>query len=421
MERSGILDSVSEASESLSTSNALSEEDGLYEAARAASRDMEFIHVLEASREFNIPSLAISSLGIPDEAAIQSVRAAAPLGASKLGIDYSDHIRDKANLGAGMTSFVIRHVTNQETVNVVPLGTTVAVKVFKIHSNESLGRKKDRARVFDSIMREIRVFCHSGLRGHPNIVQLLFIGWQKEADFPMLAIELGHFGSLDQIITSNNVYLSSLDKWHLTLDIALGLYAIHEAELAYGDLKPDNVLIMSHPDPARQMTAKLTDFGGASPTTREAGGGPAHFTPMWSAPEVMYGDRGIDWKKADIYSYGLVVASLWLRPEAGGGFKRDGQESSSCFLSEFIRRDMDGSTVSDTLWVIKSLSEPNPAAILPMIRDRLDIIEEDNRNYTSLLEILGAVLHADFWLRWKSEALIVNLAPIAEELGRDVE
>ncbi|KAL4868117.1 hypothetical protein BDV12DRAFT_170096 [Aspergillus spectabilis] len=54
------------------------------------------------------------------------------------------------------------------------------------------------------------------------------------------------------------------------------------------------------------------EFGGSDEIHGERFGTPTHFTLLWCAPEVLGKGPDIPWNLADLYSYGLVVASYGL-------------------------------------------------------------------------------------------------------------
>ncbi|PNH05143.1 putative serine/threonine-protein kinase [Tetrabaena socialis] len=136
----------------------------------------------------------------------------------------------------------------------------------------------------------------------------------------------------------------------LAADVALGMAHVHSCRIVHGDLKPDNVLLVSGPrrKPAQggedmecgngpstglgsgggsgsgpagsgnssasaslQLTAKVADFGLSLPL--EAGATHAsrrfHGTPLYSAPEVLL--EGRQSPHADVWSFGLMLLELF--------------------------------------------------------------------------------------------------------------
>ena len=78
--------------------------------------------------------------------------------------------------------------------------------------------------------------------------------------------------------------------------IAVGIKAIHEANLIHRDLKPDNIMLDKEKHPriadmgiAREPALDLTTTG----------------TPLYQAPEILRGDPTYT-QAVDIYAYGLI-------------------------------------------------------------------------------------------------------------------
>ncbi|KAI0381295.1 hypothetical protein F5Y04DRAFT_288917 [Hypomontagnella monticulosa] len=333
--------------------------------------------------------------------------------------------REAFSLGSGLTSQVIRHVTGDE-IEALPPDTVVALKVFIPRdngSNSSSVRRKQGQEVYKSILTEIRTICRPSILGHPNIVQLLFLGWQTECDFPILALELGDHGSLDQVIRARGPEPTTTQKQHIVIDIALGLRAIHRAGLVHGDLKTSNVLIMTN---GHRPIAKLTDFGGSSQAAGPRHGQPTHITPLWSAPEVVNQDPDIDWEKADIYSYGLVVASLWCREDGGYGPYGSGplhtpSQSSSCLLSSVVTLSATDSVIEDIFWALKSAPHSDPNSLLSVFAPRLKgVVTAGTAGVSEFLKLLPQTLQRHFWLRPNTNDLVRSLHSLAKSLRRDI-
>jgi serine/threonine-protein kinase len=89
-----------------------------------------------------------------------------------------------------------------------------------------------------------------------------------------------------------------------------GLSSIHDAGGFHRDIKPDNLLVTSHPQEPGKVIIKVSDFGLArmpelsgTPMTRRAGG-----TEGYIAPEVLAGAPFSS--SADIYSLGVTATEL---------------------------------------------------------------------------------------------------------------
>jgi serine/threonine protein kinase len=87
--------------------------------------------------------------------------------------------------------------------------------------------------------------------------------------------------------------------------IAEALRYIHNQSIIHGDIKSENILLMSTPE--RRRVPKLLDFGLARATVHSEVGG-IEGTPEYLAPERIYG--GPPSKASDIYALGLLFYEL---------------------------------------------------------------------------------------------------------------
>ena len=118
-------------------------------------------------------------------------------------------------------------------------------------------------------------------------------------------------------------YGSDLRKSHITVDIVLGLGALHACGFGHGDIKTSNILIQDHA--SRSIVAKISDFTGAGPLSTFGQASHSTFgTSIWEPPEVLFRDQDdspVECQAADVYSLGMVIATIWCRqgfiPEGG--------------------------------------------------------------------------------------------------------
>jgi serine/threonine protein kinase len=355
-----------------------------------------FIELIRTLDNYGIPSTVIDRLGTAFE---------------------DDSPRELISLGGGLTSQIIRHSSDKDASHIVPSGSIVALKVFNCSNENDIATTSTASRrsFYQAILREIRMLCQPSLHGHPHIVKLLFVGWRKGGIPPVMALEMGEYGSLEFIIRDATPGPTSPQKKHITLDIALGLRAIHRAGFTHGDLKPDNIVITSGNDSSRPFVAKLIDFSGSAQSCGY-GDGPVHFTPLWSAPEVLSRDPDTEWDKADVYSYGLVVASLWAREPGDIAFEPAGQ-STSCFLSWAQLACPDDSLREDVLFYVKQL----PGGCINLLSNRLEKVGILEADVSQLLDLLTPVLEPYFWRRPDTACLIQSLVQFGQDIGRDIE
>ena len=99
----------------------------------------------------------------------------------------------------------------------------------------------------------------------------------------------------------------------MAIDIASGLSALHGCGIIHGDLKPANILIFGV---AGEYQAKLADFSHAifdTGATESILGTKAYAAPESRVPQA----TGL-LKLADVYSYGMVFATLMAGKELFG-------------------------------------------------------------------------------------------------------
>ena len=169
-----------------------------------------------------------------------------------------------------------------------------------------------------SFITELRVRAHPPLRTHPNIVDLRGIAWDFEDDErkkprPLLLEELASEGSLSKFLMGKNLTRMPFKvKVDLAMDIARGILALHGCGIVHGDIKPDNILIFPRTGFQTDFVAKLTDFGHSVFAFEGRTSLPA-FTLPYSAPEATEDQLTFeDMKRTDVYSYGLVLMSLFV-------------------------------------------------------------------------------------------------------------
>jgi serine/threonine protein kinase len=327
-----------------------------------------FLDVLDVLRQYQVPSLdlcyAIGTTEIDEQQTSVT-------GCSLERKAVRANRRFSHMLGGGYSATVLRHVTKEDVFAlategdviaerdpelVVKAGTVIAFK--KITPRPSGNGASDLARrsgAFRTICQEIKVSKHAQLRSHENISGILYVAWQRSEEFPWLALSLAAFGTLEDILTAPGERPTSKHKLNLTADVAFGVAALHRADIIHGDLKPANVLVHHHHDSNRQIIGKITDFGGS---VSAGEGHPSIGTPLWCAPEVAATTAKTDWKLADVWSYGLIVASIWSE-----------RSSRSCYLEKLISEHLEGSVRNARLFLIKSEPDASSDSIVSRCMD----------------------------------------------------
>lgn len=205
-----------------------------------------------------------------------------------------------------------------------------------------------------------------------------------------LLIQVPNGGTLEDCLQLLRSYGSEVRKTHLSLDIALGVNAIHACGLVHGDIKPSNIIIQEHP--TRTVIAKISDFNGVYLASSYGSSRFSFGTPSWQAPEVLLREHSIDWQLADVYSYGLVLATIWCETgfiPFGGNFldtvlpyKMDIDAKRDMLEFYKISPDhLESSVMAIALRSTKKETEP-PLALAKIIKDTLSTLSGHRKSLT---------------------------------------
>lgn len=206
--------------------------------------------------------------------------------------------------------------------------SVVAVKLLKgVPSGQSVSNYANKAEFQEvqmgSLVREIKVLCHSSLRSHENLLHIIEwgFGFQDEtgeqADekwdliAPFFAVEFAEHGSLKKLPFTQTSWET---KRELCLDVILGLGALHSCDIAHGDVKLENILIFPHSE--RKITAKLSDFGHSFSPSPAAVTSAYFGSDRCQPPEVdsdhvhQFTLAGLT--KCDIWAFGVAALEVFL-------------------------------------------------------------------------------------------------------------
>ena len=204
----------------------------------------------------------------------------------ELGNVVADRYRLERFLGEGGMGAVwaARHVVT---------GKTVALKVLKGGSEEHRRRFVQEARVAAAIR-------------HPNVVDVHDVLALPDGR-PVLVMDLLEGEPLSEAIERRGRY-SLEELGPIMLQVLAGIGAAHAAGVVHRDLKPENVFLCGD-------TVKVLDFGIAKLTALTSAiqhtaaltqTGSVLGTPMYMAPEQVFGEKSID-HRADVWSLGVVM------------------------------------------------------------------------------------------------------------------
>lgn len=161
-------------------------------------------------------------------------------------------------LGGGMTCTAERYEIQTDIGPDLPSGTAVAAKRYRVkNQDETSPNEGENKAIFQMIKQEVEMMSSLALRNEKNIAKLHFIGFAEASRFPIVGMELALHGTLDYVLRCPGDSLTDADKINFTIDMALGLDALHRANIVHGDLKCENILICHHA--ARGIVAK--DYG----------------------------------------------------------------------------------------------------------------------------------------------------------------
>ena len=161
--------------------------------------------------------------------------------------------------------------------------------------------------MFDDFRSEVQMF--ETLR-HPCIVN--FVGAVFFPGSLALVTELCQYGSLPSAMKKYGPKVWNTQmKIKALFDCARAMDFLHQSSIIHRDLKPDNLLATSL-EVHSPAVCKLSDFGttkGANSMMRDMKMTKGIGTPLYMAPEMMRGTEGYT-SKADIYSFGIMMASI---------------------------------------------------------------------------------------------------------------
>jgi serine/threonine protein kinase len=297
-------------------------------------RDLLFLHLL-------VSKLDIPVVDLPEKFGVQD---AAPR--------WNRHQTQGAPylLGSGASCTVVQHETDEDTSEIVPKGTIVALKRYHHDKDADLAADRDLAY---TIWQDLRVLRHVHLRNHENFCKILFIAWEEFSVVPAMALELAAFGSLQDALESE-FQLSWLQKCHICMDITVGLHSLHQCGFVHGDIKPSNIMLQRHD--TRQLVAKILDFSGV--TDEERFGTASHrrfLSRLWLPPEVLLGARSLDWSKVDVYAYGMLLTHIWCEIDF---------ENYELYLETNIPKYFTAAQKSDMMLFFKCCPEDDAQSIL---------------------------------------------------------
>jgi len=177
-------------------------------------------------------------------------------------------------------------------------GKLVALKVLKGDGDEHRRRFVQEARIAAAVR-------------HPNVVDIHDVVELPDGR-PVLVMDLLDGEPLSSYLAHRGL-LEAVALARLMLPVLAGVGAAHAVGIVHRDLKPENVFLSKNG--SGETTVKVLDFGIAKLTALSSAirhtaaltqTGSVLGTPMYMAPEQVFGEKGID-HRADIWSLGILM------------------------------------------------------------------------------------------------------------------
>lgn len=178
--------------------------------------------------------------------------------------------------------------------------------------NKALYAMKKKARRLtgddEVAVEEVRVISSIILRCHDNNIGVGQWEWGED-QIPTFSTFYAEQGTVRDFFRQNTgIFLTQ--KRNFAIDIASGLYALHAADIAHGDINLDNTLVFPHPDNDGSWIAKVSNFAQSvfGLSSQRLTSYPA--VALYSAPEVRDRDGQIlsdQLVQCESFSYGLLV------------------------------------------------------------------------------------------------------------------
>jgi serine/threonine protein kinase len=186
------------------------------------------------------------------------------------------------------------------------------------------GEIDDESKRYEALIRELLVISHPPIVSHPNIVNLLAIGWEDTEDrtmhkiWPTTILEYAEYGSLEDFFDLEDTDTSWDVKLSICRDIATGLNWLHRCSIVHSDLKLLNILIArADSGAATPYQAKICDFGyaldldvlaasGSNTVTLEG------YSPPWCAPEYASEIELPLLPRVDVCGFGLLACRIFM-------------------------------------------------------------------------------------------------------------
>ncbi len=192
----------------------------------------------------------------------------------------------------------------QTTVPLLPFACAAADDRIREVKKNDKKHMQEVERVFRKEMKAMSILRH------PNVVTFM----AAINDPPVFAIimEKMDLGSLYDLLHNDQIAKIPMRlKINMALQAASGMNFLHQSNMIHGDLKSLNLLLN------QRWILKVGDFGLSQFKNRMNGTQLYHKQAMgsvqWMAPEVLSDLDDVDYAKADVYSFAIVMWELLTR------------------------------------------------------------------------------------------------------------
>ena len=295
------------------------------------------------------------------------------------------------------------------------------LRAIKIMDNEpAIGRSGERdGHLVEAEVSSIRELAILRLLKHPNIVEVITTHFTRDQSFIVMEsmekslydeIRAGakkmHAHSADT--PASKVCLPADVQKHYLRQMLSGLDYCHSNMVVHRDIKPQNILVSSHPQPADRLV-KLCDFGMAREiehpprrTTRDV------VTLFYRAPELMLDMKGVAHTSIDLWSTGAIMAEMATGELLFPGTQFQGPKartSEVCVLVDIFRklgtpRDVHYYNAlplfPPSAW--PSFPTPDPQSLVPSLDPQASLLLAELLHYSPLERISAEEALEHPWL-----------------------
>lgn len=190
------------------------------------------------------------------------------------------------------------------------MGTVYSVKHCTLDRTFALkAMRADLAQETELAERFIREAKATAAIKHPNIVSINDFGALPDGR-PYFVMEKLVGQTLQQLIKRGGA-IPAARAAAITVKVARGLAAAHEAGVVHRDLKPENVFLLGRSDAGPEQDVRVVDFGAAqiAGKSRLTKAGIVYGTPYYMSPEQASG-AAVD-HRADIYALGVIMYEMF--------------------------------------------------------------------------------------------------------------